>query len=269
MKKRLPRLLILLLFLSLLNPGRLYAQTATPTPTLPPDVGLGEAVLIEIPQAGVTDGQIVRFAENGYSIVEKAYDPQAFGIVTENPAITLELKSKTAKNQYYVLRNGKASINVTTTNGAIKKGDLITTSKIKGTAQKATQDGYVIGTALENYDTTNPQAIGKILMAVNFGFHTSVTGLRTNLLDKFAFVLDAPFLSPGIALRYILAGLCILLSFGLGMGYFGRVTRSGVEAIGRNPLAGKAIMISVIINSVLTLATMAIGLVVAYLILTL
>ncbi|MDP3941435.1 MAG: hypothetical protein Q8Q49_03960 [bacterium] len=266
--------LILFLLLTagslLLFADKIMAQEVTsPTPTTGPDFGLGVATLINLSDKSGKDGDIVTFSNNGYKLADRAYDPQIYGIITDNPAVTLERKTTTDGTQRYVITTGKAYVRVSTQNGPIQAGDLIATSKVKGVGQKASQEGYVVGTALEGYENANQEAVEKILVSLNFAFQSSVTGLRTNLLDNFNLALSAPFLSPGTTLRYILAGLVVLISFGLGMGYFGRVTRSGVEALGRNPLAGRVIMISVIINSVLTLSTMAVGIVVAYLILTL
>lgn len=260
-------ILILLSFLLLL-PVVTHAQTATPTSSTP-EFGLGVATLVKISDKNAKDGDIITFAENGYKLADRPYDPQIFGVITDNPAVSLERKTTSDNSERYVINTGKAYVRVSTQNGTIKKGDLIATSKVKGVGQKASQDGYVVGTALEGYTNANQKTVGKILVSLNFAFQSSVTGLRTNLLDNLNLALTAPFLSSGTTLRYIFAALSVLLSFGIGMGYFGRVTRSGVEALGRNPLAGRVILISVIINSVMTLATMAIGLVVAYLILTL
>jgi hypothetical protein len=249
-----------------------FGQTASfppivNNPSTEPDLGI--ATLIEIKDKEIRDGSIVSFTKEGYRLSDKAYDPTAYGIVTEFPAVTLEVPDQKVKNQYYVVKSGKAYVQVSTENGAIKPGDLLTTSKRKGIAQKATKEGYVIGTALEDYDTSNLNQTGKILVSLNFAFHSQSTELRTNLLENLNLVLNAPFLTPGNALRYVLAVLFVLISFALGMGYFGKVTRSGVEALGRNPLASHAILASVIINASLTLLTMAVGLGLAYLILVL
>ena len=252
------------------SPLSVWAQTATPSPTpetIDPFLGIG--TLVEIKDQTVKDGDLVSFSEGGYKLADKPYDPQVYGVVSKNPAVTMEVKDPKQIKQHYVVSSGKAYVRVTIENGAIKKGDLLSTSKAKGIAQKATQDGYIIGTALEDFTSSNKKEVGKILSNLHLGFHTSVTGLRTNLLDNLNLTLNAPFLSPGTTLRYVLAGLFVLISFGIGMGYFGRVTRSGVEALGRNPLARNVIMASVILNLVLTLATLAVGLGIAYLILTL
>ena len=44
----------------------------------------------------------------------------------------------------------------------------------------------------------------------------------------------------------------------------GKVARSGVDAVGRNPLASKAIMFSIIMNTILSIAIVGIGLTAAY-----
>jgi len=69
------------------------------------------------------------------------------------------------------------------------------------------------------------------------------------------------------SLRYLLAILVAMTSFILGFVYFGRVAKGGVEAIGRNPLARRAIQIGGALNLVLTLSIMAGGIVLAYVIL--
>jgi hypothetical protein len=69
------------------------------------------------------------------------------------------------------------------------------------------------------------------------------------------------------SLRYLLAIIVAVMAFGLGFVYFGRVAKGGVEALGRNPLAGRAIQLSVLMNLILTVAIMVGGLVLAYIIL--
>ena len=61
----------------------------------------------------------------------------------------------------------------------------------------------------------------------------------------------------------------ILISFSLGFIYFGRVAKTGIEAMGRNPMAGKMIQLSVLFNIIVTVIIVLIGLAIAYLILIL
>ena len=61
----------------------------------------------------------------------------------------------------------------------------------------------------------------------------------------------------------------VLIAFTLGMIYFGRSSRAGIEAIGRNPLAKRVIQFTVFMNIVLTIVIVIVGLAIAYLILIL
>src|SRR3989344_7090272 len=172
-----------------------FAQT-TPTPTGGTDFGLGVANLITISDKSAKDGDIVTFSNKGYKLADRAYDPQIFGIITDNPAVTLERKTTNDGTQRYVITTGKAYVRVSTQNGPIKAGDLVATSKVEGIGQKASQDGYVVGTALEGYEKKNQEAVGKNPISLKFAFQSKVTGLRTNLLDNFNLALNAPLLSP-------------------------------------------------------------------------
>jgi F0F1-type ATP synthase membrane subunit c/vacuolar-type H+-ATPase subunit K len=78
-----------------------------------------------------------------------------------------------------------------------------------------------------------------------------------------------PLLEPIESLRYLLAIAMVLIAFTLGMIYFGRSSRAGIEAIGRNPLAKKVIQLTVFMNIILTVVIVLVGLGIAYLILVL
>ena len=61
----------------------------------------------------------------------------------------------------------------------------------------------------------------------------------------------------------------MILSFVIAVFFFGRVSTTGVEAIGRNPLAGKLIMTSVVLHLGLAAGIILIGVAVGYIILVL
>lgn len=230
-------------------------------------ISSGVAVLVGIKDKDVKDGDIISYTKSGYVVTATAYDPMIYGVVTDKPAVTLE--DPVSKNSHYTLTTGKAYVNVTTVNGPIKEGDLITSSKTKGAGQKATINGYVLGTAIEAYSDTDPNKIGKILVSLYPGFSSDTVALRSNLLENFNVAFATPFLSPVNAFRYTIAGLAGLLSLALGIWFFGRVASRGIEAIGRNPLAGRQIMLSIVFNLGLTFVVMGLGIAVAYFILSL
>lgn len=229
------------------------------------DAGSGVAILVQIANENVQDGQLISATDNGYTISRLGYDPKLFGVVTDTPAVSLE--DPTTPNARYVLQTGKAFVQVTTLNGEIKNGDLITSSEIPGVGQKATKNGYMLGTALEGYTNENPRETGKILVALNPGFNSQNTDVRGSLLQDFNQSLSAPFVTPLNALRYILAAFTVVVGIITGIWFFGRVSSRGVEAMGRNPLAGKLIVSSVVLNLALTLAVIGVGVFIAFLIL--
>jgi len=228
------------------------------------DVGIGMGQLINIKDAAAVEGDIISFNDKGYSLSQKPYDPGIVGVIVDIPALSLEDKS--SKEEKYLLTTGTAVVRVSSSNGNIKTGDLITSSVAKGVGQKATQEGYILGNALEDY--TGKEA-GKISVSLHPSFNTSAVTLRTNLLNNFNLALSSPFQSPVNSLRYFLAGLIAIIALGAGLAFFGRVTSKGIEALGRNPLATTAIIISIIINLILALGIMSVGVAIAYFVLVL
>lgn len=263
------KVIFFILALILLGAGSHLPAEAQTSKHIDSGEGQGFANALEIQGENIQNGSVISFSNDGYTLSKRAYDPTVYGIVTNDPAITTEVIDENDPNTFYVVSDGKSLVRVVTSNGPIVAGDLITASEIPGVAMKAENDGYVIGTALEDYTNENAEEVGEILVNLNFSFNSNVSTLRSNLLENFDLALSAPFLSPTNALRYILAGLALLIAFALGMGYFGKVTQVGVEALGRNPLAGRAILVSVIINMLLALLTIAAGLVLGYFILVL
>lgn len=250
-----------LLFLASLPVNKVLAQ----------ETSSGIAISVPINDKSVQDGDIVSSKNNGYFLSDTPYDSSIFGVVTENPAVSFEnLDSPNAKA---VISSGKVYVRVSSINGNIKAKDLITSSTIKGVGQKATQNGFVLGTALESYSSNDPKKIGKLLVSFNPHYNSDTmpgtSAVRTNIFQTIKNAASASSLSPLASLRYLLAAVIVIIAFILGFIYFGRVAMNGVEALGRNPLAGRLIQLSVVFNLLLTVGIMGIGLAIAYLILIL
>ncbi len=233
-----------------------YAQTST-----------GIAVSVEIQDSDAKDGSIIVASPDGYGMTNMAYNPNIYGVLTDTPSIQFSDSSIT--NTRPVVTLGKAFVLVSTINGDIKKNDYITTSTIAGVGQKADKNGRVLGIALEDYSNSDPQAFEKIQVAVNPNFNTSLGNARTNLIETIKTATEFSPLSQLTSLRYILASAIVLISFAIGFIYFGRIARSGVEALGRNPLAGRIIQLNIVFNLVLMVLIIIVGLALAYLILIL
>ena len=231
-----------------------------------PAGGIGISVPIFDQKA--QDGDIVSTTTAGYILTKTPYDPTMFGVINENPAIAFENSDPTTKP---VVSSGKAFVRVSTVNGAIKKGNFLTSSLVSGVAQLADKPGFILGSALEDYTETDKTKVSKILVTLSIRFNSPPNSsiIQTNIIEVLKQGLSAPYLSPLSSLRYLLAGVIAVLSFGLGFTFFGRVAKSGVEALGRNPLAAHVIEASVIFHIILTIAIVLVGLAISYLILIL
>lgn len=234
--------------------GRVYAQ----------DAASGVAVTVDLKE-DVEDGSIACSGSEGAKLCTEAYSVAMNGVIVESPAVVLE--NTTLPDGKALISSGKVYVRVTTANGTIKKGDFITSSPVPGVGQLADKSGNILGVALEPYESSDPQAVGKVLVAISIRPAIVATSARGNLLDTLKQGLLAPTLTPLASLRYVLAILMSVGSFLVGFAYFGKVAKSGVEAIGRNPLAGKMIQMSVIMNLVLTIIIMGGGLLLSYFIL--
>ncbi len=236
----------------------LSAQTATSS---------GVAISVKVIDKNAKDGNIIVLTNKGYALSKNAYDTNIYGVVSDNPS--LYLKNTEQPDTRSVVTWGKAYVLVSTVNGNIEKNDFITSSNTPGVGQKATQNGRILGAAIEEYKSSNPRSVGKILVAISPNFISSFGNIRTNLLDTARNALDLYPLSQLTSLRYVLAAIIVLASFVIGFTYFGRIARSGIEALGRNPLASRLIQINMVFNLFLMIIIIMVGLALAYLILVL
>lgn len=216
--------------------------------------------------AEVQEGDIICFVAKGFSRCNQDYAQSMYGVVTATPAASLE--TDTTDTTRLVVTTGESMVRVSGANGAITRGDFITSSETAGVGQKAEQNGYILGVALQSFDDTSG-TIGLIPLSLGIHVTSQLTDARSDLLAFIRKGLSAPTFAPLASLRYLLAFVMVIISFVLGFIYFGRVAKAGVEALGRNPLAGRMIQLTVILNIALTVAIIGAGLVVAYLILIL
>lgn len=223
------------------------------------------AVSIPLDQ-NLPEGSVVCIKSDGYKACDIGFDSGMYGVVTSTPAASLSPEI-TSQNTQLIVDRGKTIVRVSTKNGKISAGDLITSSPIAGVAQRANQNGYILGVALEPFDSQDPTTVGTIIASINVTQTTAFSDIKNNLLYVLKQALSSPTLTPLASLRYVLSFAIALVAFVLGFMYFGRVTKAGVEAIGRNPLAGKMIEVTVVFHIGLTIAIVLAGLGIAYLIL--
>jgi F0F1-type ATP synthase membrane subunit c/vacuolar-type H+-ATPase subunit K len=215
----------------------------------------------------VQEGDLICVEKEGFKPCTNIYDSALYGVVTASPAAFMG--NTPTESSVLLVTKGKAFARVSTQNGKIAAGDLLTSSKVAGVGQKADRNGFVLGTALEAFDAEDPNATGTVATTISIHNATAFSDEKNNLLETIKQALASPTITPLASLRYVLAFTITLISFTLGFVYFGRVTKAGVEAVGRNPLASRMIQLTVMFQLILTAVIMLSGLVIAYLILSL
>lgn len=240
--------------------------------------GIEVTSVYEVADTEAVDGDILKATDKGLIRTNIGFDNKIFGVIQDTPLVVYRSETKGKP----VIRSGVAQVNVTTLNGPIKYGDYITSSSVPGKGQKASESGYTLGMALaaftgegaEQTDGPNGKvAVGKIPIAVRIEY-TELSNPRF-AGRLFGFVGTA-FLENindpkqlGNVVRFVAAGLVILLSFTFGFLTFSRSIAKSIEALGRNPLAKSTIQLSMIINIALLVVTGIIGIVASILIIRL
>ena len=247
--------LFLIAVLTAVFPQHTYAQIRSS--------GIAHSVPYEGESAS---GDIVCRKENNFRRCDSEYDTEIYGVITTSPSTAFEVNEE---DIVLVMSSGVTQVRVSAAAGEINEGDLITSSNQPGVGTKAVRNGYVLGTALESFNPGNDTDTAEILVAINIHPAAGLASARTNLIQVLREGLSVPLFEPLAALRYILAALIVLLAFALGFIYFGRVASSGVEAMGRNPLAARLIRTTVLLHIFITIVIVLVGLGLAYLILIL
>ncbi|MBI2086001.1 hypothetical protein HYT74_01535 [Candidatus Daviesbacteria bacterium] len=240
--------------------------------------GIEVTSVYEIADKDAVGGDILKATDKGLTRADIGFDNKMFGVVSNQPLLVY----RTQVQGKPVVRSGLTQVNVTTLNGPIKYGDYITTSNILGKGQKASESGYTLGVALGEFKGDGaPQidgprgkvASGTITVAIRIEY-TELTNPRfagrlfgflgTAVLEN---VSDPKQI--GNTVRFIAAGLVILLSFTFGFLTFSRSIAKSIEALGRNPMAKSTIQFSMVINIALLVITAVVGIVASILIIRL
>ncbi len=179
-----------------------------------------------------------------------------FGVVVRADESAVTLTSDTAG--VYISTTGRFEVMVSTIGGEIKTGDYITTSAISGIGMKAgTSQELVIGQALQDFDTTNRDAIlgtttattasgstqdvaiGRILADLDVKRNPRLSQSAPELIVRFSELIAG---KPVSLLRVYAAMAVLLVTAGLGGSMLYAGIRSSFVAIGRNPLSKKSVM---------------------------
>ena len=99
----------------------------------------------------------------------KSYDRLLMGVTTDKVGLWLDNSTVDGVN---VAIGGRAKVRVSTENGPVAVGDLITSSSTQGIGMKSTKAGYIIGRALTVY---NGEGVGTVLVSVNTYYSSAPT----------------------------------------------------------------------------------------------
>ena len=196
----------------------------------------------DVPQGSEPNGLIVTIDKGTYKLSSKKADPNLIGVITNNPSITL--RKSTNPNVYDINNTGVTLVRASNSSGKITKGDYVTSSDKLGIAVRSVDSEYVLGTALEDFDSAD--GLMRITVEPHYVLFNVSTG--TNLLNVVRSSSQSAFLAPVDSLRYLLAAIVAIASFLFGFSIFGKITGSGIQALARNPLARSSIQINIIIE---------------------
>ncbi|MEK7610616.1 MAG: hypothetical protein AAB468_02595, partial [Patescibacteria group bacterium] len=132
------------------------------------DVEIGDVVAVG---QRTLDYQADTLGPESISILKKATaGDELVGVVSSVPSKVMGWEiAKHAEHPQPVALSGRVPVNVSTANGTIKRGDLLTASSIPGVAMLATKAGQTIGSALEDYNGPAGE-IGQVLTLVNTAY---------------------------------------------------------------------------------------------------
>ncbi|MEM3063297.1 MAG: hypothetical protein QW303_07125, partial [Nitrososphaerota archaeon] len=169
----------------------------------------GDLVEIPNPEEVSVPGKTLKVHEGG------AYNSRVVGVVSTFPGLRAGLGAINPgetedKDNTDIALVGRVPVKVNLENGPIKAGDPLTASSQRGVAMKATQGGFIIGRALEDYDGSTkvsrgvklieddyyanvadatpipepPDGVGKIMAYIQVGFWSPTYYIAASLPDS-------------------------------------------------------------------------------------
>jgi hypothetical protein len=108
------------------------------------------------PMDSIEQGDVVAIGSSSATVTKDsvAYDQKVLGVATTEGQTGGDIG---------IASNGRTSVKISTINGAIQPGDLLTSSSLPGVAMKAIQPGFIIGKALESYSASTSGKINAYL----------------------------------------------------------------------------------------------------------
>jgi len=210
--------------------------------------------------------------------------PSMLGVVVSASDAPVTLSNTGAKQQVFVATYGQYDVLISNQNGAVKVGDLITVSSLSGIGMRAdNKQEIIIGKALTAFDGktgsigTASLDTSKGKKSVNLGIvNVAVSVAHNPLYDKDNTPGVPKFLSkaaqivtdrPVSAFRIYASLAVLVVCFAIAGAILYIGVRSSMTAVGRNPLAKKSIMRSLVQVVLISLIIFVISVIAVYLLL--
>ena len=234
-------------------------------------------------------GMIVKLEDKDASKVEPlalATITKMQGVVVAPSDAAVTLSNTNSNGQVYVATSGEFDVLVSNQAGTIKNGDYITISSLAGVGMKAdSTESIVLGRATAGFDgisnvqssasLTNTKgqkvsvSIGRIPVNIGIASNPLQQSLNNNL-PGFLKKASQQVANKPVSTVRVYISLAILISSAIVAGsmLYGGV-RSSITSIGRNPLAKRSIVRSLVQVVLTSIIIFVIGLLAVYLLLKL
>lgn len=265
------------------------AAKATTSPAPAEPANISQAVTHSFnADPGVQLGMIVKLKAKDNGTVEPLGQDSIkalLGVVVKPNDSTITLSPQAAKTQQvYVASNGHFMVLVSNQNGSIKPGDLITISALAGIGMKATESqSIVLGKAITAFNGTSnvigkvnlkdktgkviEASLGRISVAIDIT-HNPLASSTSDKVPEFLAKAAIGIANKQVSTARIYLGVVlIVVSAFVAANVVYSGVRSGMLAIGRNPLSRKSIFGSLVQTVIAGLIIFIVGILAVYLLL--
>ena len=212
--------MVALVFSSVFLPG-VVAQAEVPIASTVP---LSEVASV---------GTVITYDEatDTFAPSTNARDDSVYGVVNERPTLVF----RTATTSVPVVTNGVSEVRVSEENGAISRGDVLTTAEGDGVAQRADRgDTAVFAVALQS-------SAGEERIAADISVERAkARQAELRAAEREDEVGDGLVVSTA---RAVVAALVVLSGLGFLLYSYRSVLAGGVVSVGRNPRAKRTVML--------------------------
>jgi uncharacterized protein YjeT (DUF2065 family) len=238
-------------------------------------------------EQNLQNGLIVRLKpgdSNKVQTLTQAEEKEMLGVVVGAGSAPVSLSTAGVDQEVFVATYGRYDVLVSNQGGPIASGDLVAVSSLRGVGMKSDSERrLVVGKALAAFDGKSKTdgtatletghgkrtvALGRVLVEIavssNPGYHKDDQAGVPDFLRKLAqAVTDQPI----SAFRIYASVVVIVLSLAIAGTVLFAGVRTGMTAIGRNPLAKRSITRNLIQVTLMSLIIFVIGAIAVYLLL--